>query len=147
MTKRELENAKCQCKVCRRFREDTEWIKSGNWQRENWVKGECDLCHRKGFETIAPWLPDLLKEFFKVNQICIWCKNGIEGNVGINRYHEGWGLCWQDSPGEALKWAMCDWFRRQHFGHYEFMRVEYARKADLLRPMSGYNDICWYPQK
>ena len=144
MTRRELEAARCQCEICRKMREDSRWeyLPGTRWQRETHKRGICELCGQDK-QLIAPWLPDLLKEFFNVSEVCVSCRRGIAGVVDLNQYGEGWGLCWQSSPDDALKWAMVAWMRIDHFGNYEFMRISKKLSRGPLGPMKGFGDKCY----
>lgn len=89
----------CRCEICRKFNTDKAH------------RGCCDICRRdeQKYPYMVDWLPELVKSFLGVKEICRGCRNSI------NHYMTEWKLCWADDGDEAIKWALCDWVRNHHF--------------------------------
>lgn len=92
----------CHCEICRKFNADVRHC------------GQCDICKRKdAYAFIVNWLPELLKEFLGVEEVCLGCRNSV------NHYMTEWGLCWANDGDDAIKWALCDYVRTSFFnGHF-----------------------------
>jgi hypothetical protein len=100
---------RCHCTVCNKFDGDRHYT------LEDVIRGRCQLCGRGGKDRAAyraPWLPQVLREFLGVDEICWACRNAISGFV------IRWNLCWGSSPDEALKWAMVDYIRGHLFASH-----------------------------
>lgn len=97
----------CKCEVCRKFRRDY-----GDDSAWNLQQGLCDIC-RAPDGRIVRWLPELLREFLGLDQICWACRNSVDC------YMAEWSLCWAGDSDDAIKWALCDWVLRHYFnGHF-----------------------------
>ena len=92
----------CGCTTCLHFRSD-------NVQR---TRLRCDLCMgepSKDWPYICvTFVPELLKQFLGVENICNGCRNAI------SCYTREWDTCWSQSSDNELKWAMLAYL----LGHY-----------------------------
>ena len=116
---RSLKTPDCKCVACERFRADGPGLwrdleaaynrsktgyEAGLYEmlRDDLVKGRgCDLCDRKDALRIA-FVPQVIKDFFRIEYLCEWCRNRID----YQRRALKWPVCWGSTPDEELKWFL-----------------------------------------
>lgn len=115
---RSLKIPDCKCVACERFRADgfdlwhgLERVFRNSSKRRpdleaalkaDLVKGlGCDLCGRTEARR-APFVPQVIKDFFRIEYLCEWCRNRIQ----YQRRALKWPVCWGTTPDDELKWFL-----------------------------------------
>lgn len=98
-----FETRQCGCSVCR------QTIGEGDWRTTNTV-GKCGLCSRV-LHIGSVWInftPEIIQEFFKVTEICQFCRNHINHCV-----QSDFQLCYDTATDETLKLAFTWYFANE----------------------------------
>lgn len=110
----------CGCSTCRHFRDDAV-------QRK---RLRCDLCMRKPDDTwphiCVQFVPDLLKQFLGVENLCSCCRNAI------SCYLREWDACWSQSSDDELKWAMLAYLLEHYYNGHWYMH-QLKNKKDCCK--------------
>jgi hypothetical protein len=106
-------NPECQCNACTRFRSDGREVwhdikKIGRYLsskqvetiRRDLLESKCDWCDRTAVR--APFVPQIVKDFLRIENLCEWCRNSIQWDARKQ------AICWGSTSDDEIKWFLIE---------------------------------------
>lgn len=122
--RRKYKERVCGCTTCIHFRNDTA-------QRH---MIPCDLCKRQPSKIwsyiCVTFVPQILKSFLGVNNICSGCRNAI------SCYMQKWGTCWSQSSDDHIKWALLSYLLEHYYDSHWYC-LKYKKDKECCK--SGHH--------